>query len=167
MRIETQRLVIRNFQAADAEAAHGLFSDGETMRLVGMYPAFTRLAETAERIERWKETDQHLAITLKETGELLGYIAINPDSEEGRTDTRELGFALMPRFRRKGYMKEAVRAVLDALRQNGVAYVWACCFKENTASEHLIRSMGFEFQLEGTFAAPDKIYQSLEYRITI
>lgn len=37
---------------------------------------------------------------------LIGYIAIQPDSEECREDTRELGFALISKYRGQGYMKE-------------------------------------------------------------
>lgn len=168
MEIETQRLLLRNFKPEDGAAAHTLFSDGEAMRLVGMYPPLKQIGETTERISRWAATDSHLAITLKEGGALLGYIAINPDSEENREDTRELGFALISVFRQKGYMKEAVKAVLQELAKSKVKYVWACCFRENAASEKLIRSLGFEFQQQGTFcAANDRIYESLEFRTVL
>lgn len=149
----------------DAKAAHELFCDKEAMRLDGMYPPFTELEETEARIRCWVKSEKHLAIVLKETGELLGYIVIHPDSEEGREDTKELGFALISKCRGNGYMQEAVQAVLQELSRRKVEYVWACCFKENTASERLIRRAGFEFQQEGTFDSPnDKRYESLEFR---
>ena len=168
MKIETERLILRKFNDDDVSQVHVLFCDHETMRLVGMYPPFKKFEETMERISRWSEDDRHLAITLKETGELLGYIAVNPDSEEKREDTRELGFALISGYRNKGYMKEAVLAVLDELKKDNVVYVWACCFRENHASERLIRSMGFEFQQEGVFeSANDRRYDSLEFRMKL
>lgn len=43
---------------------------------------------------------------------MLGYLVINPDTDDGREDTRELGFALMAPYRGRGYMHEAVMAVL-------------------------------------------------------
>ena len=65
-------------------------------------------------------------------------------------------------------MKEAINAVLGELEKNNIMYVWACCFKENTNSEKLIRSIGFEFQQEGIFDSPnDRRYESLEFRKTI
>lgn len=166
MSIETKRLVLRHFAQADAKEAHELFCDEEAMRMVGMYPAFTRFEETEERIGRWVNAERYHAIVLKETGSLIGYIVVNPDSEEGREDTRELGFALIARYRGKGYMKEAVNAVLKELAGNNITYVWACCFKENVNSERLIRSMGFEFRQEGIFDSPnDRKYESLEFRM--
>lgn len=165
-RIESERLVLRKFSADDVTEIHELFCMDETMRLVGMYPAFTDISETKRRVERWENAGRHLAITLKESGDLLGYIVISPDSEENRDDTRELGFAILPKYRRKGYMKEAIRAVLCDLERDGVRYVWTCCFKENIASENLIRSVGFEFQREGKYESDnDRVYESLEFRI--
>lgn len=168
--METKRLFLRHFVKSDAKEAHGLFCDEEAMRMVGMYPPFTRFEETEERINKWVNTkrQRHIAIVLKETGSLIGYIVVNPDSGECRKDTREIGFALISKYREQGYMKEAVNAVLKELSRNNIVYVWACCFKENVASEKLIRSMGFEFQKEGTFDSPnDRKYESLEFRMKL
>ena len=166
--VETKRLLLRQFFESDAKEAHELFCDEEAMRMVGMYPPFTRLEETVKRINKWVDTKKYLAIVLKETGLLIGYIVINSDSEEHREDTREIGFALISKYRGQGYMKEAVNAVLKELAKNNIMYVWACCFKENINSERLIRSMGFEFQQEGNFDSPnDRKYESLEFRMKL
>lgn len=166
--LETQRLLLRNFEPADAIGAHDLFSDSEAMRMVGMYPPLASIEETMARVERWSRHDSRLAVIKKDSGEFVGYIAVNPDSGENREDTRELGFAALKKHRRSGYMKEAVQAVLDDLKKQGVRYVWACCFKENAASETFIRSLGFAFQQEGTYEAKnDRTYESLEFRMTL
>lgn len=167
-RLESERLVLRNFSMDDITEIHELFCIDDAMRLVGMYPAFTDISETKDRIERWKKTDRRLAITLKASGDLLGYIAVNPDSEEKRDDTRELGFALLPKYRGKDYMKETISSVLDDLEKHGIRYVWACCFKENISSQNLIQSMGFEFQGDGSYeAANDRVYKSMKFRIDL
>lgn len=166
--IETKRLLLRYFANSDAKEAHKLFCDKEAMRMVGMYPPFTRFEETEERVSNWASAKKPLAIVLRETGALIGYIAVNPDSEEGREDTRELGFALISEYRGHGYMKEAVNAVLNELSKENIAYVWACCFKENADSQRLIRSLGFEFQQEGYFdSSNDRRYESLEFRMKL
>lgn len=102
MAIETKRLLLRRFAKSDAAEAHGLFCDKEAMRMVGMYPPFTRLEETEERINRWVDAKRHLAVILKETGSLIGYIVISPDAKECREDTREMGFALISKYRGQG-----------------------------------------------------------------
>lgn len=70
--------------------------------MVGMYPPFICFEETEARAVRWVRSEKNLAIFLKETGVFLEYIVINPDSEEGREDTRELGFALISKYEGKG-----------------------------------------------------------------
>jgi ribosomal-protein-alanine N-acetyltransferase len=166
--LETERLILRNFELEDIQGAHKLFTDDDAMRYVGMYPAFTTIEETKNRVEQWRQNDERIAIAIKATGEFVGYISVNPDSEEGREDTREFGFAISAEYRRKGYMREAVNAILEQLRDEGIIYVWACCFKGNSSSEALIRSLGFEFQQEGTFHSQnDRTYESLEFRLTL
>ena len=44
--IETERLILRCFLPEDALQIHPIFCDDEAMRLVGMYPAFTKLKQT-------------------------------------------------------------------------------------------------------------------------
>lgn len=166
--IETERLMLRPFSKSDAEQVHTLFCDREAMRLVGMLPEFSELSQTQERISAWQNDGSHLALALKADGSVLGYIAVNPDSEEGRADTRELGFALASEHRHHGYMREAIGAVLATLKGQGVKYVWACCFKENTASKELIQKSGFDFVQEGTHQpVNDREYETLEFRIVL
>jgi len=167
-RLETKRLIIRKVEAGDAAQAHSLFTDGEAMRLVGLYPPFSTMEETEKRIRKWAEHKMHYALIKRDSGDFLGYIIVKPDTEKGREDTRELGFAIRKEFRQNGYMTEAVKAVLKELEDEGITYVWACCFKGNEVSEHLIRKLGFEFQKEETFEAPnDKVYESYEFRMTL
>ena len=112
MPMETERLLLRRFTQNDVNAAHELFSDEEAMRLDGMYPPLTKMKETEDRINSWIHSEKHLAIVLKETGELLGYIVIHPDSEEGREDTRELGFALISRYRGNHYNQRTILFII-------------------------------------------------------
>lgn len=162
--METERLLLRPFRETDAAQMHELFSDAEAMRLVGMLPAFEDLSQSEERIRRWSGNASRLAVTLRESGDVVGYIAINPDSEEGREDTRELGFALAAKYRGRGCMLEAVNAVVSGLKKEGVRHVWACCFEENACSERLIRRVGFTFRQKGSYDAPnDRTYTSLEF----
>ena len=161
----TKRLILRPVSPCDAPALHAFFTLPEEMRLLGLAPAHTRMAESETLTARWAADGQHHALLLRDSGTLIGYIAIQPDSEENRPDTREVGFGLLPEWQHHGYMAEAVAAVLDVLQQQGIRYVWACCLRENTASERLIRRCGFQLMKEGVFFSPGekKEYASLEF----
>ena len=169
MYLKTARLIIRPFTSDDAEEMHSLFCLPQLMQPVGMAPALTEIEQTKERLSRWIDGGIHHAVVLADNNKVIGYIVINADSEEGRDDTRELGFALHPNSQRCGYMTETVKAVLDELRNNGIRFVWACCFKENHASEALIRRCGFIYQQDGEYTAKaeHKTYASREYRIDL
>lgn len=165
MILETPRLTIRPLSINDADEAHAFFTIPEVMQPVGLLPVITTMEKTKERLKRWETNGYHHAIVLRETNKVIGYIAINPDSEESRSDTRELGYALHPDYWHHGYMIETVEAVLEELRRTGVRYVWACCFQENATSKIVIERCGFVFRHVGEFTAvgEGKTYASLEY----
>jgi len=167
MKLQTNKLELRRFMKEDYVSAFAIFSDTYTMEMLGIDPVLTTLEQSKELIDDWSNYDDRLAIVLKETNQLVGYIAIHEDSE-GQEDTREIGFATIPLYRKQGYMFEALNAVLTNLKQNNIKYVWACSFKGNIASEHLIQKLGFELMNNGEYTAENgKTYQSLEYRKTL
>ena len=148
MKVATDRLIIRPFIESDLEGSHRLFILEDAMK--------------------WMVDGLHHAIALPD-GKFIGYITVDPDSEEDREDTKELGFALLPEYRGNGYMKEAVSAVLGKLKQEGIHYVWACCFEGNANSENLIKNCGFTLINKGIFyvESEDHEYSSMEYRIDL
>jgi RimJ/RimL family protein N-acetyltransferase len=77
-------------------------------------------------------------ILVKE-GRLIGDVGLQL-WEDGR---REVGFAMAEGYRRQGLMEEAVRAVLDHARKEGLNQVLALSHLDNTASEAFLRKLGF------------------------
>jgi len=163
--IITDRLTIRKFQSSDWIESYCLFTMKEEMRLLGLGAPLKNLKESNRRLKAWIEDNSHFALVLKDTNQFIGYIAIANDSSEDREDTRELDFCLLPEYRHKGYMKEAVLAVLEYLKEQNISYVWACVFKENKASQNVFKNCGFELSAEGTIYAEneDKEYEAYEY----
>ena len=98
MEMETKRLLLRPVVPDDAAALHAFFCLPEEMRLLGLAPAHTTLAQSEALVARWAVDVQHHALLLRDSGTLIGYMAIQPDSEENRPDTRELGFGLLPQW---------------------------------------------------------------------
>ena len=150
MKVATDRLIIRPFIESDLEGSHRLFILEDAMKFLGLAPALTDISQSKDRLNKWMVDGLHHAIALPD-GKFIGYITVDPDSEEDREDTKELGFALLPEYRGNGYMKEAVSAVLGKLKQEGIHYVWACCFEGNANSENLIKNCGFTLINKGIF----------------
>jgi ribosomal-protein-alanine N-acetyltransferase len=106
-----------------------------------------------------------LAIVYKDNNKVIGHIGIHPDSEDGREDTKELGYVLNKNYWNQGLMTEVLNAVLNYLFSKNINYVYACCFQNNIASKHLIEKCGFDFEQEGSFYAKtmDKTFETYEY----
>lgn len=168
MQIETERLLIRSFTEDDLNDMHEYCAQAEVSTNTG-WAAHTSLAESALFLSMWMKEGYRHAIVFKETGKVIGHIAIYPDSEENREDTCELGFALNRQYHRRGIMSEAVTAVLQYLFERmNKEYVWACCFQSNTSSSGLIRKCGFRYMGTGTYysASLRTEFPSFEYRIS-
>lgn len=133
------------------------------------WKAHSSVEDSRKLVNSWLNDEDVNAIVYKPANKVIGHICIDEDSEEGRDDTRELGFVVNRDFWGNGVATQAVKLVLDKLKARGIKYVWACCFKENLASKRVIEKCGFEFMQEGRFYSEslDKEFDSLEYRLTL
>ena len=119
MKLETERLFLREMTMADFDALYEILSDPETM---AHYPA----PFTAERTRNWISwnLDNYqkygfglLVVTLKVTGEFIGDCGITLQNIDGEM-LPEIGYHIHKRFQRQGFAKEAARAVRDWAFQN-------------------------------------------------
>jgi RimJ/RimL family protein N-acetyltransferase len=114
--IETGRLVLRPFRADDLAAFHAMHSDERVVRW--LYNDARDEQEARELLGRkiaaaaLSEEGQWLscAITLRETGEVVGDLSLHWVSEEHRCG--EVGFILAPAHQGRGYATEAAAALL-------------------------------------------------------
>lgn len=167
MKVETDRLLLRNFTYGDVDDVFEYCSQEGVGQMAG-WPVHQSIDETKKILDGWTKNKDIFAVVCKENGKVIGHLAVNADSEENREDTREFGCALNRNYQRKGIMTEAILAVLNCLFAQGIAFVWACCFQNNIASKGMIEKCGFSFQQEGTFYAKrlHKAFLSYEYRMT-
>jgi [ribosomal protein S5]-alanine N-acetyltransferase len=145
--IFTQRLELRRTQVEDAEAMF------EALRHADMYPYIPRNApksieDVAARFARVMQetapdrTEQWLnwTVWLRDTGAPLGTIEATVGLDRGVS----IGYLFDPRVWRRGYAREAVSAMVEALRANGATRFEAVIDVRNTASKALVRALGFE-----------------------
>lgn len=163
---DTARVRLRNFCQQDLDDVH-IFCSQPEIETVG-WRAHKSIEETGKVLEQWAANENIFALVHKADNRVIGFIAVHEDSEEGRPDTRELGFALNTQYRRQGIMSEVIHAVLDHLFSKEISYVWACCIQENIASKCLIEKMGFAFMQEGVYFSESfqKEFPSYEYRMS-
>lgn len=149
MRIETERLVITEFDLSMAESVHKNSLDEDTRRFVP--------DEVFETVEDAKETIAFL-MTVYESGEgplvypvllkdgrNIGYVQLAP-IEAGY----EVGYHIGKEYTNKGYATEALIAFLqEIMPEKKVDKVYGICVSENLASKKVLEKSGFIKEYEG------------------
>ena len=88
-----------------------------------------------------------LALTLKDSGQLIGNIGIR--KENSSDHQAELGYEINPKFWGQGYASEAALAMRNfGFKKLGLHRIWAHCLEENIASRRVLEKVGM--RLEGT-----------------
>jgi len=110
-RLETDRLVLREFVADDEAAVHEYASDPEVTRLASWGP--NTIEQTREFLAQITQPHGRVgfAITLHSTGKLVGSIGIGSCSDEHRRG--ELGYVINRAHWSRGYATEATRRIVQ------------------------------------------------------
>lgn len=147
--IDTPHLRLRRLCAADAPFMCTLLNDAAFLRYIGDRGVRTR--EDAERyildgpVASYGRVGYGLyLVALRDGGEPVGICG--PLRRDTLPDA-DLGFALLPAFRERGYAREAAEAVLvharDAL---GLRRLLAITSQDNAPSIRLLLKLGFRFE---------------------
>lgn len=151
--LETPRLLLRRFCEDDAQAVFDNWaSDGEVTKYL-RWNSHTDVGETAERVRLWvadytaKVDYYYWAIVPR--GEKCPVGGISIGSINRHDETAETGYCLGRAFWGRGYMTEALRAVLRfAFEQAGLNRVEAAHSVRNPASGRVMQKAGMRH--EGT-----------------
>ena len=118
-----------------------LLMDNQMMRYITGYPL--SLLEATERYER------HLSYNLAHNDvgyylifhkeNLIGYTKFTPYE----TDAIEIGYAILPEYRKKGYAKESIQTMIAEAKSRLYAKAVGLCDAMNTDSINLLKYFGF------------------------
>ena len=147
MIITTERLILRPADKKDAAALLPYRNSEFVLRYNCMRE---RTLEELERdLERESAIEDIYYLEEKATGKVMGALYLTEDSLRYNVDSFMLEYWLGEDFARKGFMSEAINAVLDyAFNTKGCELITVRVFEENTASVKLVKKLGFTH--EGT-----------------
>lgn len=141
--IRTERLILRPPQLEDAEAIFQRYAqDAEVTRYL-IWSPHQSIAETEmflrDCIAALDDGSRFLWVIIRNTDcSLLGMIEMRLDGQQAN-----VGYVLARPEWGKGYMTEALRAVIDfAFSLPDVRRVWAVCDTENVASACVMQKAG-------------------------
>lgn len=137
LKLETERLILRNYETEDFEDIKKYFADEEVSRYEDFDPMSDE--QIKEIIEEWKTTDNRLVAEQKESGVVVGSIGYWTD-EEGH---HCIDYDFNPQYGGKGYATEAGEALVRHLFEKGIDAVYGDCDVENIASWKLMERLGF------------------------
>lgn len=143
MELSTVRLNLRRPKPGDAAAYTEIHNSEFVLRYNAMMPT------TPERMEAKFSDPEYLENTLfleeKETKQLIGAIFLEDDDLRYGVESKGLSYFIREDFARKGYMKEAMTAVIEYLfREEHLECVCVRVFAPNVASRALLKSLGFQ-----------------------
>lgn len=151
---QTDRLILRELEPADAAAIHGVFSEPEATRFA--LRVHSNLRQTADWIEAVRRGYGKLgfgpwAVVLKSDGSVIGYSGCSLIRIDG-VEERELGYRILPSHQRRGLGTEATAAARDfAFGQLNFPRLVAAIQPANVASVRVAEKIGMVLERNTTF----------------
>ena len=142
--IETNRLILRNFAAKDAEIIYDYrnneicarYQRGQTKD----YDGIVALVEHRKDDVVSVESPFMVAVAFKETDEMVGEIVVMPND-----GTISLGYTFSYKHHRKGYAFEALTALINMLHGRYPEWDFICFTEpENMPSMALLKKLGYK-----------------------
>ena len=144
--LTTPRLFLRTLQDSDDASVLSLRSNDEVNKYIDR-PNQSTIEEAQAFIQKIKTgtaegKSYYWGIALKDQTGIIGTVCYWNLSADGKR--AELGYELHPDFQGKGYMQEALKAVIDfAFQTAGFSELDAFTHKDNQASAKLLLKYGF------------------------
>ncbi|SDR22773.1 GNAT family N-acetyltransferase [Pseudovibrio sp. Tun.PSC04-5.I4] len=139
--LQTNRLILRAFLPDDYQRLRYLFSDFDVARMTSSFPHPLTNDSAQKLMSRFMSNDPKTNVVWAiDNG--TGFIGSIGAHEIGESSS--LGYALGKYYWGRGYMSEAVQAVVNYLKfERCVENVNACVFLENPASFRVLLKNGF------------------------
>ena len=151
MRIETDRLVLREYLPSGWEAVLAYHRDSRYLRY---YPwTDCTKAQAQQFVQTFVEEQEvqprrrfQLAITMPDDGPLIGSCGVRRKVENDWE--ADIGYELAPEYWGLGYATEAARAMVDfGFRDLALSRISSWCIADNTASSRVLERL--DLRLEG------------------
>lgn len=145
--LDTERLKLIEIEEAHATHIYSIFSNKEVIKYYGMSP-FTEEEQAITLIKTFSTNFQQKrsmrwGIVRKDTSQFVGTVGLNNLLISNKRT--EIGYELSPEHWRKGFISEAVEAVIQyCFEELDIYRIGAVTFPENEASNKLLLKLGFQ-----------------------
>lgn len=140
--IMTRHSVLTRISEDELGILKEIFDDADTRRFL---PELYELIDSPDGLQNFVTTfdnytqnDEGYLWGVKHSDEFVGFIAVMDLS-----DSPALFYATHPNHRSKGYMKEALCAILEYLSSKAIRTISTDVYKENNISINILQQLGF------------------------
>ena len=160
--LETNRLLLRNMIPDDREFIYRHFSDTQINKYLFDAEPVTDMKEADEIIEFYRQLEPRMwhrwIIIEKESGIPIGTCGFHCWVQKARTC--DVGYDLASNYWGKGYMNEAMKAILNfSETKMNIKEIRACIYPDNHASIRVALKLGFVWNGE----MKDEIFRGEKY----
>ena len=146
--LQTERLILRPWEDADAESLYEYAKDDRVGPISG-WPVHTSVENSLEIIKEILRAPESYAVCLKEDNKAIGSIAlmIGDRSNIDIPDTEgEVGFWIGVPFWGRGLIPEATREIIrHAFEDLGLEVLWCAYYEGNDKSRRVQEKCGFVY----------------------
>lgn len=144
--LETERLILRAIEKSDAADFYEYAKSPNVGPHAGWKP-HESLEETEKIIEEIFMPNDSFAIVWKETGKMIGVIALEYDKRRPEVASKEIGYSLSEEYWGRGIMTEATKAVIEyAFTDKQLDVLAICTSRVNERSARVIEKCGFTYE---------------------
>jgi RimJ/RimL family protein N-acetyltransferase len=142
--LETERLILRKFDANDIKALFDIFSDEEVNVYLPMLPLKTLEEAKVFFEEKYEKAYQQpsgykYAVCLKTNNIPIGYVNLSGD------EARDLGYGLKKEYWHKGIVGEACKVIVEQVKKSGIPYITATHDINNPRSGNVMKNIGMAY----------------------
>jgi ribosomal-protein-alanine N-acetyltransferase len=148
MKLETERLILRPLEVADAETLSKLWIDPDVTRYMGgprnyeeLYVDFVKDAEDKSplKFDLWPVME-------KTTGKIIGHCGLINKEVEGKQEI-ELVYVLTKTAWGNGYATEIASAIAEySFKELGLQRIISLIDSQNVASENVAKKIGMKYE---------------------
>lgn len=174
VKLETERLIIRDYEETDLDEVHVLFTDEEVMfympdiKTNDLFESKKTLFQSIMESRIPNRKKYYFAIIMKDTGKYIGEIGFSVILQCDEGKVVNLGYFIFKDFWGCGIVTEAAKAVINyAFNETDVIKIETGCLKENAGSEKVMIKLGMIIEadyLKHTLFN-GKLHARLEYRL--
>ncbi|MGX4763125.1 GNAT family N-acetyltransferase [Holzapfeliella sp. JNUCC 72] len=175
MILETKQTILRGFELEDSDVLYEWGQNPIYKKRAG-YPEVKTRQDAVNLCKTYRKSSLTFAIESKQTHEVIGVFEVNERGVEetsGLDRTKEVGFLVDQRYWGQGIMTEVLSRMLNYLfKELNQLEVWAACYIENEACQHLLEKVGFNYMYQLDYAQLSSfisdLFESVEnyYRLT-